>query len=221
MSDPVPAIAEASATGAVAEIFADIRTVLGVEVVNLIWRHLATIPDALPWAWGMLRPLYADGTIRAEAQALQTRIALPHLPPFPYDLLAAVGLGGDDLASIRNILAAYDRTNAMALIALSALLCRLDGVPAESGQAALGTPEQSAPPPFGNFVASVARPRRAVGADRQSRADLEPARHATGQSRSGQHVSSPGLLAQLFGGELGANRTAGRWRVAGAGNRGR
>jgi hypothetical protein len=45
MSDPVPAIAEASATGAVAEIFADIHTVLGVEVVNLIWRHLATIPD--------------------------------------------------------------------------------------------------------------------------------------------------------------------------------
>jgi hypothetical protein len=128
MSDPVPAISEASATGAVAEIFADIRTVLGVEVVNLIWRHLATIPDALPWAWGMLRPLYADGTIRAEAQALHTRIALPHLPPFPHDLLAAVGLGGDDLASIRNILAAYDRTNAMALIALSALLCRLDGV---------------------------------------------------------------------------------------------
>lgn len=72
MSDPVPAIAEASATGAVAEIFADIRTVLGVEVVNLIWRHLATIPDALPWAWRMLRPLYADGTIRAEAQALYT-----------------------------------------------------------------------------------------------------------------------------------------------------
>jgi hypothetical protein len=80
MSDPVPAIAEASATGAVAEIFADIRTVLGVEVVNLIWRHLATIPDALPWAWGMLRPLYADGTIRSEARALHTRIALPHLP---------------------------------------------------------------------------------------------------------------------------------------------
>jgi hypothetical protein len=34
MSDPVPAIAEASATGAVAESFTDIRTVLGVEVVN-------------------------------------------------------------------------------------------------------------------------------------------------------------------------------------------
>jgi hypothetical protein len=75
MSDPVPAIAEASATGAVAEIFADIRTVLGVEVVNLIWRHLVTIPDALPWAWGMLRPLYADGTIRPLDRAAGDAIA--------------------------------------------------------------------------------------------------------------------------------------------------
>jgi hypothetical protein len=48
MSDPLPAIAEAAATGKTARIFADIRHVLGVEVVNLIWRHLATIPDALP-----------------------------------------------------------------------------------------------------------------------------------------------------------------------------
>ena len=144
MSDPVPAIAEASATGAVAEIFADIRRVLGVEVVNLIWRHLATIPDALPWAWGVLRPLYADGTIAAEAQALPGQLALPHRPPLPRDVLAAIGLGDDDLASIGNILAAYDRTNAMALVALSALLCRLHGPPAEAGQAAIGTPEPSA-----------------------------------------------------------------------------
>ena len=132
MSDPVPAIAEASAAGVIAELFADIRRVLGVEVVNLIWRHLATIPDALPWAWGMLRPLYADGTIAAEAQALHGRLALPRLPPLPADLLAAIGLGSDEIASIRNILAAYDRTNAMALVALSALLCRLEGQPATS-----------------------------------------------------------------------------------------
>jgi len=132
MSDPVPAIAEASATGAVAEIFADIRRVLGVEVVNLIWRHLATIPNALPWAWGMLRPLYARGTIAAEAHVLHDRLSLPRLPPFPPDLLYAIELYGGDVVSIRNILAAYDRTNAMALVALSALLCRLEGQPATS-----------------------------------------------------------------------------------------
>ncbi len=128
MSDPVPAIAEASATGAVAELFADIRQVLGVEVVNLIWRHLATIPDALPWAWGMLRPLWP-------------------LPPFPPDLLSAIELDGGDVVSIRNILAAYDRTNAMALVALSALLCRLEGQPGTSEPTAELGPEPSPEPP--------------------------------------------------------------------------
>ncbi|MEH2594988.1 hypothetical protein V1278_001901 [Bradyrhizobium sp. AZCC 1577] len=34
-SDPVPAITEQGATGVIAEIFADIRSTLDVEVVNL------------------------------------------------------------------------------------------------------------------------------------------------------------------------------------------
>jgi hypothetical protein len=127
MSDPVPAVSEAAATGLTGEIFADIRRVLGVEVVNLIWRHLATLPGALPWAWEMLRPLYADGTLAAEAQLLHSQLALPQLPAFPPELLAAVDLTDQDISSIRNILAAYDRTNAMALLALSALLYRLEG----------------------------------------------------------------------------------------------
>jgi hypothetical protein len=80
----------------------------------------------------MLRPLYADGTIAAEAHALHDRLSLPRLPPFPPDLLSAIELHGGDVVSIRNILAAYDRTNAMALVALSALLCRLEGQPAAS-----------------------------------------------------------------------------------------
>jgi hypothetical protein len=146
MSDPVPAIAEASATGAVAEIFADIRRVLGVEVVNLIWRHLATIPDALPWSWEMLRPLYIDGTITKEAQVLRGGLSLPDLPSLPQDLLVAIGLGSDEQATIRNILAAYDRTNAMALVALSGLLCRLDEPPTATGQLPVKRPELSPEP---------------------------------------------------------------------------
>ena len=92
ISDPVPAITEAGATGEIAAIFADIRRVLGVEVVNLIWRHLATIPGALPWAWGTLRPLYADGTIAAEAAALHGDSIFRGLPSFPAEALAAAGL---------------------------------------------------------------------------------------------------------------------------------
>lgn len=129
ISDPVPAITEAGATGEIAAIFADIRLVLGVDVVNLIWRHLATIPGALPWAWGTLRPLYADGSIAAEAAALHGDLDLPRLPSFPAEAFAAAGLLKGDISAIRDILAAYDRTNAMALVALSALRRRLEDEP--------------------------------------------------------------------------------------------
>ncbi len=147
MTDPVPAITEADATGEIAEIFADIRGVLGVAVVNLIWRHLATIPRALPWVWRVLRPLYIDGTITAEAAALRGDLDLPRLPPFPPEVLAAAGLLDGDVSTIRNVLAAYDRTNAMALIALSALLLRLDDEPPSRDAASSRSEVSREPPP--------------------------------------------------------------------------
>ena len=61
--DPVPAIPEADATCEIAAIYGDIRETLGVPVVNLIWRHLATMPDALPWTWSVVRPIYASGAV--------------------------------------------------------------------------------------------------------------------------------------------------------------
>ena len=127
MSDPVPAIAEAAATGETEAIFADIRQVLGVDVVNLVWRHLATIDGALPWAWGTLRPLYADGSVISEATALHKELALPPMPSVPAEIFAGLGLRPDELAAIRGILATYDHTNAMAVVALTALHARLDG----------------------------------------------------------------------------------------------
>ncbi len=47
--DPIPAIAETEGTGDTAVLFAELRTALGVPFVNLIWRHLATIPGGLAW----------------------------------------------------------------------------------------------------------------------------------------------------------------------------
>jgi hypothetical protein len=127
VSDPIPSITEAAATGETAAIFADIRQVLGVDVVNLIWRHLATIDGALPWAWGTLRPLYDDGSVISEATALHKALALPPMPAIPAEVFAGLGLHADDLAAIRGVLAAYDHTNAMAAVALTALRARLDG----------------------------------------------------------------------------------------------
>ena len=62
--DPVPAITEKDATGEVAELYADIRQTLGVPLVNLIWRNLATIPGALAWAWLSVKPVFENGQSR-------------------------------------------------------------------------------------------------------------------------------------------------------------
>ena len=129
MRDPLPAITESEATGVTAEIFADIRRVYKVGVVNLVWRHLATIPGGLPWVWATVRLLYADGTVGREAAALRAGLSLPQLPAWPTAVFRSAGLDDGDIAAIRTVLAAYDRTNAMALIAFLAVQLRLEGVP--------------------------------------------------------------------------------------------
>ena len=121
--DPVPAIAERDATGEIAALFDDIRQTLGVPVVNLIWRHLAIMPGALPWAWAALKPLYERHLIASEAAALSAGVDVPqHVhralkPP----ILRAVGLAKTDLSQIDTILRSYDRSNAMNIVAADTL----------------------------------------------------------------------------------------------------
>jgi hypothetical protein len=139
MSDPVPAISESEATRLIAEIYADIRRVYRVGVVNLIWRHLATIPGGLPWVWSTIRPLYVNGSVSREAEALRAALSLPLLHPWPVAALISAGLQDEDIAGIRTVLAAYDRTNAMALIAFLVVQFRLEGI-SPSGDAVVRTP---------------------------------------------------------------------------------
>ena len=130
--DPVPAITEAAAGGETAAIFADLRATLGVNVVNLIWRHLATFPGALPWAWTTLKPVYVSGQVGVEARWLKSGLALPELPGWPCSALQFAGIDAAGEASIRRILVSYDRSNALNLAALSGLVRRIDGAPVEA-----------------------------------------------------------------------------------------
>ena len=67
---------ESDAKGEIAEIYADIRKVLGTSVVNLIWRNLATMPGALPWTWSTVRPLYlGDSTAACRSGQANDRAA--------------------------------------------------------------------------------------------------------------------------------------------------
>jgi hypothetical protein len=123
MSGPLGEIKEADATGAIAEIYADIRNSLRVPMVNLIFRHMATIPDCLEWAWRNIGPVYASGQVVAAAEKLlaeQPLLSL-HVPP---------DVWGADHKAVGATCAAYARANPANLLALKALQFIL----AESGQ---------------------------------------------------------------------------------------
>ena len=128
MGDPFPAVAETSATGETAGIFADIRATVGVRVVNLVWRHLATIDGALPWAWGAVKPLYLQGMPDQAAIRFRESMILPKLA-----LLA-----GAQPQSVDDVLASYDHSNTINLFALGALVAWLRGETAAQGAPAAG-----------------------------------------------------------------------------------
>jgi hypothetical protein len=125
--DPFPAVAESAATGETVALFADIRATVGVRVVNLVWRHLATIDGALPWAWAAVKPLYLAGIPDRAAVRFRGTMTVPTLP----------SLAGSEPDSVDNVLASYDHSNTINLFALGALLAWLRGE-----TAAAGTPER-------------------------------------------------------------------------------
>jgi len=136
-SDSVPSVTETAACGEIAEIYADIRATLGTSVVNLIWRNLATMPDALRWTWSTVRPLYVDAAA-PHAEAVRHTLSLPDLPQLSVDTLTAAGIDRTALTAIRSTLDSYYHTNALALVVLSALLERYApsaGAPARASDA--------------------------------------------------------------------------------------
>jgi len=138
MTDTMPTLPESEATGRAATLYTDIRDVLGVPVVNLIWRRLAFFPGALEWAWSAVRPLYAGGAADAAAAAIRARTPLPDLLPWPGEMLPAMGLGEAETEAILRMLASYDRGNRLNLAALGALLQALEGAPAGGSAPAAG-----------------------------------------------------------------------------------
>lgn len=138
MNDPFPAVAEAAATGETADLFADIRATVGVRVVNLVWRHLATLDGALPWAWAAVKPLYLAGMPDEAARRFRGTMSIPRL----------ASLAGDDPASVDAVLASYDHSNTINLFALGALVAWLRGEavgPAPPGGARLRAPDVTLP----------------------------------------------------------------------------
>jgi hypothetical protein len=72
-----PEIRLEDASPALDRIYADIRRESGTPLVNLIYRHLATIPGGLEWVWGCVRVNWGyDGLLRAAAAMPAVDIAV-------------------------------------------------------------------------------------------------------------------------------------------------
>ena len=121
MSDPIAEISEADATGAIAEIYRDIKAVTGVGQVNTIWRHWASLPPALAWAWGAVRPLYDDGRVAAAAEALVVSVDISDSAEVPMEAFRAAGVGDHAVGTAAAIVEAYNRANSQNLVAMPAL----------------------------------------------------------------------------------------------------
>lgn len=121
MSDHPAEIAETGATGETAVLYKNIRRHMGVGMVNLIHRRMAARPGVLPWAWAMLRPLFADGSVEAETERLRPLIATGDAAQTPREAFFAAGLNDHILRTVRMILDDYNRANLANLVAIGAL----------------------------------------------------------------------------------------------------
>jgi len=126
---PLPAlseISESSASGSVAALYADIRAVLGVDLVNLIYRHLATVPGGLEWAWANLRPHFQSGEIDAQAELLRNDVR-GAFPAWPEDFAFAPS-HPSELTSAARLTQVYNLNNSRNLMAFRHLLSEGTGL---------------------------------------------------------------------------------------------
>jgi hypothetical protein len=120
---------EAHATGELRRIYAEIRRLSGVPMVALIYRHLATIPGALEWAWALLEPAMRAGAVQDAAWRLAGRARIPRQPAIPAAALRAAGIEEADERAIAQVLDAYNRANPVNIVAVRCLSLHLDGHP--------------------------------------------------------------------------------------------
>jgi hypothetical protein len=122
----IPEVMERDAAGVVAVVYGEIKEFSGVGIPALVYRHLATEPDALDYVWSAVRPLFVDGSIQETAASLVADMALPgrvNLPPYALEIC---GVQGKDRLDIENVVETYNRLNAINVLVVSIALQIID-----------------------------------------------------------------------------------------------
>ena len=141
--EPLPEIPFADATGDVRLIYDAISEALGVGLVNLVYRHLATRPGCLEWTWSVLGPSLQDGTLARHAERLIAMVGGNADAGHPGAAVSLGRLGFDsrDAASVLRTIDAYNRANPVNAVAFRLLRFAVDND--------LAAPRFTSPPPAG------------------------------------------------------------------------
>ncbi len=130
MAETFPEVSETQAQGETAAIYADIRATLQTPLVNMIWRALAAVPGALPWAWGSVAPLHRSGLAGRAAASLRRSLMRVEIAPITVQALRAKGVDEAAERQIRRTIASYAHANLLNAVTFAALKVMPEGVEA-------------------------------------------------------------------------------------------
>ena len=111
-------VSETAARGSVASTYVDIRRVLGVPTVMLVYRVLAVQPGRLERVWDAIAPNLAAAATQHDARMLEAP-EIGSVEPMPPETIAMAGVDPHLLAAT---LDCFDRANRLNLIGLTTLL---------------------------------------------------------------------------------------------------
>jgi hypothetical protein len=127
----LPELAADKATGEIKAIYQAIEAALGVRLVNLVYRHMATVPGALEWAWGVVGASFQSGQFGERSkQLLSLGISeIADEAPNTNLSLSSMGLSAGEADQVLATLDAYNRANP-----INALSLRIVSLALESGR---------------------------------------------------------------------------------------
>jgi hypothetical protein len=117
----LPELAERDADPGTGAVYGELKRLGGVPMVALIFRHLATLPGGLGWAWAAIGPAWRSGALQETAWDVARRSPLEPLAPIPREALDVLGVDGAGLEEVHAVLRAYNRANPVNLLSVLCL----------------------------------------------------------------------------------------------------
>ena len=155
----LPEIPESEAAGRIAEIYRALLAATGLPSTNLVWRHMASRPGVLEWAFDALESAFSAGAFRTLGAGIAAAAPPAAMPP----LTGEEGLDRATLEDAASVMAFYNRANPVNLVALCALRRVLAGETSGSGIPPASAPGDPLPalPPVAREADSETRARMA------------------------------------------------------------